>query len=156
MRLTGPAQNIPLTVTVDPAECEPFVVLTSSSTPILSNLSVESGLRQIDILQANDPSLVNDYQVTIDAKIETIQKHQDTFTLTIYDCSSLTIDASKFLTLPYIVGEAVASRTWEWTDITREPLCGDVTWTATNGDDSPLDDPLFEEQVNTSPYSVSV
>ena len=85
-----------MTVTVNPTKCDPLVVLTSSTTPSLTNLSVDSGLRQIDILQANAPSLVKDYQVTIDATIETIQRHQATFKLTIYDCGSLTIDPSKF------------------------------------------------------------
>ena len=97
------------------------------------------------------------YTITVNAKIGSSVKQTTTFDLVVtLNCeNTLTLDESKFLTLPYTVGDTAASRTWYLTDLTSEPLCGDVTWTATKTDDLVLWS-FLSVQVDTSPYSVSV
>ena len=99
---------VSLSSVISPIECEPEIVYTMTSSPVSPLISIDDSSRTITIASTSDPSEAGTFTVTVTATITTGLQDTETFDVTIFDCSTLTIDTTKFTTpaLTYIVGTA--------------------------------------------------
>ena len=107
----------------------------------------------------SDPTKAQVYDITVTAKIGSTVKSTKTFTLTVYQCDSLTIKPAKF-TDPaptYTIGDPQQNIDWSNSDLAvYETLCGPIVWSVTNEDNSPLDASIYTAQLTTEPYSLII
>ena len=113
--ITDPAYTVPLPFTATPTECGAEVILSETISPpatISTPIDNTAGLIQIPLI--TDLAKAQSYTISVTAKIGTTDFDTKSFTLKVYDCSSLTIDPAKFPdpATPYTIGETQQNIDW--------------------------------------------
>ena len=105
----GDAENtVTVSSTVIPVECEPEIVYAMTISSASTLITFDALTKTVKIATTNDLNEAGDFTVTVTATIGSTLKSTEDFLVTIFDCSTLTIDKTKFTSpaLTYIVGSA--------------------------------------------------
>ena len=97
---------VSVTSTVSTAVCEPEIFYTMTSSPASALISIDDYTRTIMIATTSELNEVGIFTVTITATIGPWKQDSKSFVVTVYDCSSLTIDSALFTSqeITYTVG----------------------------------------------------
>lgn len=146
-------------MTSSDAYCGSQVDLSITVSPPLAIITIDSSLKSIKIAKTTNQDHTGIYTVTISAKFNDIEMTSKDFTVTVFSCEEDTIEiADKFKNTPapYNLGDTKQEIiSWMNSDVTHEPLCGDIKWSATKSGGVELWS-KFSTQLDSEPFSLSI